>query len=116
MLNKIKEMLMVNKYKRNGWIPISKPPKKSYTHNFLIVVKDDNNKNWFPCSIWMATWSSFVAGDGFDCWQKTNINGFEYNTAHRIPMDRVLYWRPLPKLPKDIRKLSLDTHLNDPTE
>lgn len=90
-----------------GWISTKdRLPEKSYTLDFLLIVRNsDEYMNCLcPYRIMMGTWSRFCkVGDAFDCWDKSNINGMEYTVARPIPMERVLYWRPLPEVPDDIK-------------
>lgn len=90
-----------------GWISTKdRLPEKSYTYDFLLIVRnDDEHMNCLcPYRIMMGRWSNFLKkGDAFDCWEKSHIKGVEYDISSPIPMERVLYWRPLPEVPDDIK-------------
>ena len=90
-----------------GWISTKdRLPERSYTRDFLLIVRnDDEHMNCLcPYRIMMGQWSGFLkVGDAFDCWDKSHILGDEYNVSSPIPMERVLYWRPLPEVPDDIK-------------
>ena len=117
MLNKIYKIVRLvinNRYLNNNWISMDTPPKRSYLGNFLIIVKTSESRT-FRYEIWMSSYSNFaIAGESFDCWRKSTDGN--YISASPIARDKVLYWRPLPKLPESIRRYSTEGYYEDPTE
>ncbi|WP_304431060.1 hypothetical protein [Romboutsia ilealis] len=91
-----------------GWIrPSDKLPEKSYCRKFLVIVKNkEENMNCLcPYQIMLAEWSGFVkVGDSFSCWSNSHLDDKSpYNFSIPIPMERVMYWRPFPEVPDDIK-------------
>lgn len=93
-----------------GWFrPSDRLPEKSYTRKFLVIVKSENMDCMCPCQIMLAEWGSFAdTGDAFSCWGKSYIDSYPYNFAKAIPMERVIYWRPLPEVPDDVKNMVWD--------
>lgn len=88
--------------KQNDWISTKEAlPKNSYTLPFFIIVKNENDE---CCRIITSEWSTYTdVGDAFTYWKDANLNGTECRIRQPIPMDRVLYWKPVEKLPDDIK-------------
>ena len=85
-----------------GWISTEdRLPKNSYTLPFLLIVKNEEND---CCQIMTGEWSCFAEiEDTFTCWCKTCINGLKCKIRQPLPIERVLYWRPLLEVPDDIK-------------